>query len=83
MWGYGDDNDMVLHFFLFFFLLLGGGIPDIQSLNDGTLKGPYTSLQCRSLRIGSYKVTPKERVLIVPQGLRIEVPPIGDGKNKT
>ncbi|MPC15755.1 hypothetical protein E2C01_008556 [Portunus trituberculatus] len=58
----------------------GGGIPDIQSLNDGTLKGPYTSLQCRSLRIGSYKVMPKERVLIVPQGLRIEVPPIAEGK---
>lgn len=74
-------TDFILRwFFLFFFI--GGGIPDIQSLNDGTLKGQYTSLQCRSLRIGSYKVMPKERVLIVPQGIRIEVPPIADGKSK-
>ncbi|KAG0699699.1 Sentrin-specific protease 7 [Chionoecetes opilio] len=62
--------------------VIGGGMPDLQSLNDGTLKGPYTSLQCRSLRIGSYKVTPKERVLIVPQGLRIEVPPIAEDESQ-
>ncbi|XP_042230537.1 putative mediator of RNA polymerase II transcription subunit 26 [Homarus americanus] len=54
----------------------GGGLPDLQSLLDGTLKGPYTSLQCRSIRVGSYKVMPKDRVLIVPQGLRLKIPPI-------
>ncbi|KAK8741248.1 hypothetical protein OTU49_002576, partial [Cherax quadricarinatus] len=56
----------------------GGGLPDLQSLLDGTLKRPYTSVQCRSIRVGSYKVMPKERVLIVPEGFRIKIPPITD-----
>lgn len=57
----------------------GGGLPDIAHLCDGTLKGPYTTLQCRSVRVGSYKVMPKDRVLIVPQGIRIKVPPVTEG----
>lgn len=57
----------------------GGGLPDIAHLSDGTLKGPYTTLQCRSVRVGSYKVMPKDRVLIVPQGIRIKVPPVTEG----
>ncbi|XP_066937467.1 sentrin-specific protease 6-like isoform X5 [Macrobrachium rosenbergii] len=59
----------------------GGGLPDIQSITDGTLKGPYTSIHCRSIRIGSYKVMPRDRMLIMPQGIKIKVPSILDNSS--
>nr|XP_027226873.1 uncharacterized protein LOC113818870 isoform X4 [Penaeus vannamei] len=54
----------------------GGGLPDLSSLDDGTIKGSFTSIQCRSIRIGSYKVMPKERVVIASQGLRLKLPTV-------
>ncbi|CAL4077566.1 unnamed protein product [Meganyctiphanes norvegica] len=60
----------------------GGGLPDFKNLEEGTVKGPYTSLSCRSLRIGSYKVMPTERVIFVQEGIRIKMPPIIEGDEK-
>ncbi|XP_076053442.1 uncharacterized protein LOC143032481 isoform X3 [Oratosquilla oratoria] len=59
----------------------GGGLPDIESLSDGNLKGPYTSFPCRSIRVGSYKVMPNDRVLFVPQGIRLVIPPFDQGED--
>ncbi|KAK7068711.1 Sentrin-specific protease 6 [Halocaridina rubra] len=36
----------------------------------------FISLPARSIRIGSYKVMPTERVLIVPQGIRLKIPSV-------
>lgn len=55
-------------------------MPDLSSLDDGTIKGSFTSIQCRSIRIGSYKVMPKERVVIASQGLRLKLPTVIEGK---
>ncbi|PSN57920.1 hypothetical protein C0J52_00233 [Blattella germanica] len=40
--------------------------------------GMFTLLQCRTVRIGSYKVVPKDRVLLSSIGIRISVPAIED-----
>ncbi|CAL4089886.1 unnamed protein product, partial [Meganyctiphanes norvegica] len=61
--------------------LAGGGLPGFfKKLAEGTLNSPKVSLKCRSIRIGSYKVlTPKEKIMIIPQGIRMIVPPITKG----
>ena len=52
----------------------GGGIPDINTVKEDDLKGFFTTIACRTIRIGSYKVIPTERVLLAPQGIRITIP---------
>ena len=55
--------------------------PD-DSLNqflDGTYSGPHTFLQCRSIRIGSYKVIPSKHVGFSEKGLYISLPTLDDG----
>ncbi|XP_021936900.1 uncharacterized protein LOC110838211 isoform X2 [Zootermopsis nevadensis] len=56
----------------------GGRELDMDGILDGTIPGSYTLLQCRTVRIGSYKVVPKDRVLLSSVGIRIAVPAIED-----
>jgi hypothetical protein len=61
--------------------IVGGGRElDMDGILDGSIPGSYTLLQCRTVRIGSYKVVPKDRVLLSSVGIRIAVPAIEDGK---
>jgi len=52
----------------------------MDGIMDGSIPGSYTLVQCRTVRIGSYKVVPKDRVLISSVGIRIAVPAIEDGE---
>jgi hypothetical protein len=40
----------------------------------------YASLQCRSIRIGSYKSMPKEKAAVTENAIQIKVPAIGNRK---
>jgi sentrin-specific protease 7 len=52
----------------------------MDGILDGSVPGCFTLLQCRTVRLGSYKVVPKDRVLISSVGIRIAVPAIEDGE---
>ena len=41
---------------------------------------PQTALECRTVRIGSYKYIPREKVVISQSGVRFSVPLLEDGK---
>ena len=43
---------------------------------DGSHPGQWCSLSCRSIRIGNYKVLPKEKITITSKGIQIKVPAI-------
>ena len=43
---------------------------------DGSQPGQWCSLVCRSIRIGNYKVLPKEKIIITDKGVLIKVPAI-------
>lgn len=58
----------------------GGRELDMDGIVDGSIPGCFTLLQCRTVRIGSYKVVPKDRVLLSSVGIRIAVPAIEDGE---
>ncbi|CAL4081453.1 unnamed protein product, partial [Meganyctiphanes norvegica] len=60
----------------------GDVLPDFSDLAEGSLKGPYTTLMCRSLRIGSYKIMPSEKVIFASEGIRMKVPLISEGEEK-
>uniref|UniRef100_A0A1B6JN05 Ubiquitin-like protease family profile domain-containing protein n=1 Tax=Homalodisca liturata TaxID=320908 RepID=A0A1B6JN05_9HEMI len=51
----------------------GGGV-DMELALDNASADEKTFLQCRTVRIGSYKVVPKDKVLITPHGLKVTVP---------
>ena len=42
--------------------------------NETILKGPFTNLRCRSVRIGSLKVVPTSPVLLSSEGIVLKVP---------
>ncbi|XP_054260206.1 uncharacterized protein LOC128984862 [Macrosteles quadrilineatus] len=54
---------------------VGGGL-DLEELLDGCSE-QRTFLQCRTVRVGSYKVVPKDRVTITPYGIKFTIPAIG------
>ena len=56
-------------------------INEIVSVNDNQGK-TFASLQCRSVRIGSYKSMPKEKALVTEHAFQIRVPAIGNRKYK-
>ena len=58
----------------------GGREFDMQGLMDGSIPGCFTMIQCRTVRIGSYKVVPKDRVILSSIGVRISVPAMEDGE---
>lgn len=60
----------------------GGRELDMDGIVDGSIPGCFTLLQCRTVRIGSYKVVPKDRVLLSSVGIRIAVPAIEDGEHE-
>lgn len=54
---------------------------DLQAtVASGTLNKNYASVQCRSIRIGSYKSMPREEVYFTEKALQIKVPGIAKGK---
>nr|XP_031839540.1 uncharacterized protein LOC116430050 isoform X2 [Nomia melanderi] len=51
-----------------------------EDIKDNSVPSPHTSLVCRTVRIGSYKYIPRERVLISQNGVRFGVPLLEDDK---
>ncbi|XP_015429450.1 PREDICTED: uncharacterized protein LOC107186152 [Dufourea novaeangliae] len=47
-------------------------------MKDNYTQFPHTSLLCRTVRIGSYKYVPRERVVISQNGVRLGVPLLED-----
>lgn len=52
----------------------------IKYFSDNSIQSPHTSVLCRTVRIGSYKYFPRERVVISQTGVRLSVPLLEDGK---
>ncbi|XP_076650247.1 uncharacterized protein LOC143357617 isoform X2 [Halictus rubicundus] len=50
-------------------------------MKDNSVSSPHTSLLCRTVRIGSYKYVPRERILISRNGVRFGVPLLEDDKS--
>ncbi|XP_043519425.1 uncharacterized protein LOC122533609 isoform X2 [Frieseomelitta varia] len=53
---------------------------ETEDIKDNSLQSPHTSLLCRTVRIGSYKFVPRERVVISQSGIRFGVPLLEDDK---
>ncbi|CAL7933808.1 unnamed protein product [Xylocopa violacea] len=51
-----------------------------DAMKDNSIYPPHTSILCRTVRIGSYKYIPRERVVISPNGVRLGVPLLEDDK---
>jgi len=51
------------------------GVVVEERITDGT-SGPWCSLPCRSIRIGNYKVLPKDKLMVTPRGIQFKVPGI-------
>jgi len=45
-------------------------------IDANIVDGQWCQLSCRSIRIGNYKVLPKEKITITAKGVQIKVPPI-------
>jgi len=57
----------------------GDGVPSLaadENIFDGSAPGNWCNLACRSVRVGSYKVLPKDRISITEKGVQIKVPAI-------
>ena len=48
----------------------------VSSDNIMDVSGQWCTLSCRSIRIGSYKVLPKEKITVTERGVQIQVPGI-------
>ncbi|XP_012261070.2 uncharacterized protein LOC105688968 isoform X2 [Athalia rosae] len=59
----------------------GGRESDVPNMADGSIQVPHTSLICRTVRIGSYKYIPQERIIISKSGVRFGVPLLEDDTN--
>ncbi|KAI9565205.1 hypothetical protein GHT06_008986 [Daphnia sinensis] len=47
---------------------------DLLRWKEDRLRGPFFAVNCRSVRIGSHKFTPAERVLFSSEGIKLEAP---------
>jgi len=47
-----------------------------ERIADGSVQGPWCSLACRSIRIGNYKVLPKDKLTVTSRGIVCKVPAI-------
>ena len=56
--------------------LLEDGVVNDANITDGSVPGSWCTLPCRSIRIGNYKVLPKEKITITEKGVQIKVPAI-------
>lgn len=54
---------------------------EYHNMVDGSILAPHTSLTCRTVRIGSYKYIPQEKVIISQSGVRLGVPLLEDSKS--
>lgn len=45
-----------------------------SSLPKGSVPHPFVSMACRSLRIGTYRTNPSQRVVLSSDGLEMKVP---------
>ncbi|XP_076235982.1 uncharacterized protein LOC143180264 isoform X3 [Calliopsis andreniformis] len=52
-----------------------------EDIKDNSVGSPHTALLCRTVRIGSYKYIPPERVIVSQSGVRFGVPLLEDDKN--
>jgi hypothetical protein len=55
-------------------------VDEIKSLVDGKVKGQYTTLTARSIRVGSYKSFCKEKIVFADKAIQITVPNIFECK---
>jgi len=53
-----------------------GSVITDANIVDGSQPGQWCQLSCRSIRIGNYKVLPKEKITITAKGVQIKVPAI-------
>ncbi|KAG7299477.1 hypothetical protein JYU34_016438 [Plutella xylostella] len=49
-----------------------------DDVSQGPLQGVVTSFNCRTIRIGSYRYTPKEKIYISSKGIKIVAPSLKD-----
>ncbi|KAL1131399.1 hypothetical protein AAG570_011016, partial [Ranatra chinensis] len=56
----------------------GGGVDITELLDSPDIENAL--LQCRTVRIGSYKVVPIDKVLLSEYGIKIQVPSIQGGQ---
>ena len=54
-------------------------VTDDYIMNEET-RGQFFGLQCRSIRVGSYKSMPKEKSFFTQKGIHLRVPDIWEGK---
>jgi len=47
-----------------------------ENIIDGSQQGQFCTLSCRSIRVGNYKVLPKEKIIITERGVQVKVPAI-------
>merc|ERR1719266_3121098 len=52
------------------------GVVVEERITDGSVGGPWCSLPCRSIRIGNYKVLPKDKLTVTQRGIQFKVPGI-------
>lgn len=52
-----------------------------DNIKDNSVETPNTALLCRTVRIGSYKYIPREKVVISQNGVRFSVPLLEDDKS--
>ncbi|XP_034237938.1 uncharacterized protein LOC117643271 isoform X2 [Thrips palmi] len=50
----------------------GGGM--LEQAMDGSMPYPYVLILCRTLRIGTYKAKPLDRVVLTTEGLEMKIP---------
>lgn len=52
-----------------------------QNFTDSSTQNVHTALLCRTVRIGSYKYVPREKVIVSQNGVRFGVPLLEDDKS--
>lgn len=63
-------------------LFIGGSTKcEDQNFTDNSTQNIHTTILCRTVRIGSYKYVPPEKILISPSGIRFGIPLLEDGKD--
>ena len=53
---------------------------EVESIIAAGSNKTFTSMNCRSIRVGSYKSMPKEKVNITEKAIQIRVPAIANGE---
>ena len=59
-------------------VISGGGM--LEQAAEGSILVPFALVQCRTVRIGTYKAKPSDKVGISTQGIEIKLPLPSNGK---